>query len=37
MEALIHDLRAAFNAALNEWRRCRWMREAMRSIDDCPF
>lgn len=31
-----HDLAAAFRAAVNEWRRCRWLR-AGGNPDVCPF
>lgn len=33
---LIHDLCAAWGAALREWRRCRWLR-TQRNPDECPF
>jgi hypothetical protein len=36
MNALLHDAIAAFRAAINEWRRCRWLREG-RNPDECPF
>jgi hypothetical protein len=37
MKALLHDLKAAFRAAVAEFRRCRWLRGGMRNPDDCIF
>ena len=36
MHNIIHDLKAAFLAALNEWHRCRFMR-AGGNPDLCEF
>ena len=37
MADLLHDIRAAFLAAITEWRRCRWLRSGTRCPDECPF
>jgi hypothetical protein len=37
MNDIIHDLRAAFAAAVREWRRCRWLRGGWRNPDESPF
>ena len=37
MSDFMHDLRASFKAALNEWLRCRWLRGGLRCPDEGPF
>lgn len=36
MAGLLHDLHAAVVAAINEWRRLRWLRR-FGNPDECPF
>lgn len=36
MSALLHDIKAAMRAAVNEWRRCRDLRRGV-NPDVCPF
>lgn len=37
ISAVAHDLRAAYSAALCEWRRCRWLRKFGGNPDTLPF
>lgn len=36
LQQLAHDMRAAVDAALREWQRCRWLRRHG-NPDACPF
>ena len=37
MRDLFESLRAAVRAAVNEYRRQRWLRSGFRNPDECPF